>query len=202
MSSNSVTVRRAARDAPLLVLGYGLLRLVDGLDGDRGPGLAWNLGHLAFFGAMLLFGVLAFGLIRYTPAGARRIASIAASTTVLGVVCFLWVITGDLAPGFRDAKPLPEPLEVAGPLAFTLGMLALLGLLVAARRMPFWSPLLFGAGIVAITIELDLLPLAALLLIAAFAPLAASAPADSTQAGHAAGARRVPARNAPGRALH
>ena len=31
MSSNSVTVRRAARDAPILMLAYGLLRFVDGL---------------------------------------------------------------------------------------------------------------------------------------------------------------------------
>jgi hypothetical protein len=71
--------------------------------------------------------------------------------------------------------PLPAPLETAGPMAFTLGMLTLLGLLVAARRAPFWSPLLFGAGIVAVTVELDLLPLAALLLMGALTPVARAA---------------------------
>ena len=175
MSSNSVTVRQAALDAPLLMLAYGLLRLVDGFDGARGPGLAWNLGHLAFFGAMVLFGLLAAGLVPLVPAGARRIASVAAGATVFGVACFLWVITGDLSAGFRKSMPLPDPLTVAGPMAFTLGMLTLLGLLVAARRAPVWSPLLFGAGIVAVTVAADLLPVAGLLLMAALAPVARTA---------------------------
>jgi hypothetical protein len=201
MSSNSVTVRRAARDAPVLLLTYGLLRLVDGLDGHRGPGLAWNLGHLAFFAAMVLFGLLAVSLTRLAPPGsrlaprgARRVATVATATTVFGVACFLWVITGDLSAGFRDATPLPDLLQAAGPLAFALGMLTLLGLLVAARRVPFWSPLLFGAGIVLITVELDLLPIGALLLLAALSPLATTEthPGDD----------RVPAIHTRARALH
>ncbi|MEU4427252.1 hypothetical protein AB0F81_42065 [Actinoplanes sp. NPDC024001] len=171
MSSNSVTVRQAALDAPLLMLAYGVLRLLDGLDGGPGPGLAWNLGHLAFFAAMLLFGALAAGLVPLAPTGARRVATVAAAVTVLGVVCFLWVITGDLSPAFRDSTPLPTPLRAAGPMAFTLGMLTLLGLMVAARRVPVWSPLLFGAAVVAVTVNLNLLPLAALLLVTALAPL-------------------------------
>ncbi|MEV6302749.1 hypothetical protein AB0M02_25275 [Actinoplanes sp. NPDC051861] len=184
MSSNSVTVRRAATDAPILMLVYGILRLVDGFDGHRGPGLAWNLGHVAFFAAMVLFGVLALALAESRgaesrsaggrSAGSRKLAAIAAGATVFGVACFLWVIAGDLSAGFRESMPLPEPLQAAGPMAFTLGMLTLLGLQVAARRAPFWSPLLFGAAIAAITVNLDLLPLAALLLVAACAPLAKS----------------------------
>ncbi|MBG0567281.1 hypothetical protein [Actinoplanes aureus] len=197
MSSNNVTVRQAAMDAPLLLLAYGVLRLADGFDGDRGPGLAWNLGHLAFFAAMVLFGVLAASLVALAPAGARRVASVAAAVTVFGVACFLWVITGDLSPGFRQAMPLPAALEAAGPMAFTLGMLTLLGLLVAARAVPVRSPLLFGAGIVAVTVHLDLLPLAALLLLAALAPLARGA-------GRTARREPVAAPSAPlrSRALH
>ena len=61
MASNNVTVRRSALAAPVLLLAYGLLRLIDGLDGIHGPGLAWTLGHLAFAAAMVLFGVLAPG---------------------------------------------------------------------------------------------------------------------------------------------
>jgi hypothetical protein len=68
--------------------------------------------------------------------------------------------------------PMPAPLAAAGPILFTLGMLTLLGLMVAARRVPVWSPLVFGAGIVLVTVNLDLLPLAALLLVGALAPLA------------------------------
>lgn len=198
MSSNSVTVRQAARDAPLLLLAHGLLRLVDGFDGNRGPGLAWNLGHLAFLGAMVLFGVLAAGLVPLVPAVARRVASVAAAVTVFGVACFLWVITGDLSAGFRQAMPLPAPLEAAGPMAFTLGMLTLLGLMVAARRAPFWSPLLFGAGIVAVTVEPGLLPLAALLVMGALAPLARTARRAAARREPGAG----PARPLRSRALH
>jgi hypothetical protein len=172
MPSNSVTVRHVAMDAPILLLAYGLLRLVDGLDGAHGPGLAWNLGHLAFFAAMLLFGVLAAAVRPLVPSGARTIASVAVGAAAAGVVCFLWVIAGDISVAFREAAPLPEPLGLAGPLLFSLGMLTLLGLLVAARRVPVWSPLLFGAGVAAIIIDIDFLPLAALILLAALSPLA------------------------------
>src|SRR5688572_28100479 len=41
--------------APLLVLTYGVLRIVDGLDGERGPGPAWTVGHLAFLAALGFF---------------------------------------------------------------------------------------------------------------------------------------------------
>ncbi|MBO3741234.1 hypothetical protein [Actinoplanes flavus] len=172
MPSNSVTVRFAALDAPALMLVYGLLRLIDGLDGARDPGdLAWAAGHLAFFAAMVLFGVLAVGLRRIAPPGAGPVATVATAMTLSGVASFLWVIAGDLSPVLR-AVPLPEPFPVAGPLLFALGMLTLLGLMVAARRAPAWSPLMFGAGIVALTLDVDNLPLAALILLAALAPLA------------------------------
>jgi hypothetical protein len=41
--------------APLFVMAYGVIRLLDGLDGSRGPGLAWTSGHIAFITAMILF---------------------------------------------------------------------------------------------------------------------------------------------------
>ena len=41
--------------APVLVFAYGLIRIVDGFDGERGPGLAWTVGHLAFILAMVMF---------------------------------------------------------------------------------------------------------------------------------------------------
>ncbi|GGN71882.1 hypothetical protein GCM10010112_39550 [Actinoplanes lobatus] len=173
MPSNSVTVRFAALDAPALMLLYGLLRLIDGLDGARDPGgLAWTVGHLAFFAAMVLFGVLAAGLRRLAPPGAGPVATVATAMTLSGVAGFLAAIAGDLSPAFQAAAPLPEQLQVAGPLLFALGMLTLLGLMVAARRAPAWSPLMFGAGIVALTLDVDNLPLAALILLAALAPLA------------------------------
>ncbi|GAA2701546.1 hypothetical protein [Actinoplanes palleronii] len=171
MSSNLVTVRRAALAAPALLLLYGILRFADGLDGHRGSGPLWNLGHLAFFAGMVLFGFLAVGLRGLVPPSGHRLATVATVAALAGVACFLWVITGDLSAGFRTAAPLPAELEMAGPMLFPLGVLVLFGLLVAARRLPVWTPLLFGAGIAAITVDLDLLPFAALVILAALTPL-------------------------------
>jgi hypothetical protein len=168
--------------APLLLLVYGLLRWIDGLNGRRHDGVAWNLGHTAFFIGMALFAVLAVLLVRVaapSTGGRRALAAVAASATVLGVGCFLWVITGDLFPGF-DVE-LPAPLSTGGPALFGLGMVVLMGLLVAARRLPVWSPVLFFAGFVSIAFSLDLLPIAATVILFAFAPLAAPSAARQIQ---------------------
>ncbi|WP_436520869.1 hypothetical protein [Actinoplanes sp. HUAS TT8] len=170
MASNPVIIRRVALAAPILLLLYGVLRFADGLDGHRGPGVLWNAGHAAFFAAMALFGVLAAGVRGLLPQR-NHLATGATALTLAGVLCFLWVITGDLSATLKDAAPIPAPLETAGPMLFPLGLLTLFGLLVAARRLPVWTPLLFGAGIVAITVDLDLLPFAALTILAALAPL-------------------------------
>ncbi|MET9022517.1 hypothetical protein ABZV93_21305 [Actinopolymorpha sp. NPDC004070] len=162
--------------APLLLLAYGLLRLLDGLDGSHGPGLAWNLGHLAFLASVAAFGVLLVGLRRLAPTGSRRDrvgATVATAVALAGVAAFCWVILGDLLPAWKDVTPQPEPLFVAGPLSFVLGLLVLLVQLaaVAPRRLSAWSPLLVLAGFAALAVDLDLLPLGALLVLAGLAPV-------------------------------
>ncbi len=162
--------------APLLLLAYGLLRLLDGLDGSHGPGLAWNLGHLAFLAAVVAFGVLVVGLRRMAPTATRRdrLGATAATTTALaGLAAFCWVILGDLLPTWKAAAPLPDPLYAAGPLCFLLGLLVLLVQLavVAPRRLSAWSPLLVLAGFAPIVVDLNLLPVGALLLLAGLAPI-------------------------------
>ncbi|MFB8024847.1 MULTISPECIES: hypothetical protein [unclassified Streptomyces] len=159
--------------APLLLALYGLLRLVDGLDGDHGPGLAWNLGHTLFFFGFLLFGVVTFRLRELVPGTTPRgriAANAATAASLSGIACFLWVILGDL---FADVAPLPEPLEMTGPLAFQLGWLTLLVMLVTAtpRLLPVWSPLFVLAGFVLFAADLDLLPVGAVLLMAGLAPV-------------------------------
>ncbi|GIF12779.1 hypothetical protein [Actinoplanes teichomyceticus] len=171
MSSNPATVRRTALAAPALLLLHGILRLADGPDGHPGSGPLRDVGHLAFFAGMVLFGLLAVALPGMVPVTARRLATVATVAAVIGVACFLWGIAGDLSTGFRSAAPLPAALQTAGPMLFALGVLILFGLLVAARRLPARTPLLFGAGVAAITVEPDLLPIAALVLLAALAPL-------------------------------
>jgi hypothetical protein len=153
--------------APLLMLGYGIARWIDGFDGARHNGPAWPVGHTMFFAAIVLFVIQAAALARRSlPA----VAWPAFGATVVGAFCFLWVITGDLFPSFDT--DLPGVLNAAGPPLFVVGMVALLSLQVVARRVPFWSPVAFLAGYLAISVDLDLLPLAALVLFAGSIPVA------------------------------
>lgn len=161
--------------APLLLLAYGILRWVDGLNGRRKDGFAWDAGHVAFFASVVLFAVLAVVLARRASRG-RRLAAGAAAATVLGAVSFLWVIAGDLSASFGDRRPLPGPLGIAGPLLFVLGLVVLFSLAVAAGRAPVWSPILFFVGYAAISVNLDLLPAAAGLILVATLPLGRPVP--------------------------
>lgn len=153
---------------PLFLLIYGLLRLIDGLDGSHGPGWAWNVGHAFFLVAFVMFGALVWRL--------RAVSLVAATAALVGSAAFVWVILGDL---FGDLPGLPDPLMIAGPLLFQLGVLALLTILAVRRRVPVWSPVLVLVGFALFMVNLDLLPLGALLLLAGLGSLAserASAP--------------------------
>lgn len=162
---------------PFLLLCYGVLRLIDGMDGDHGPGPAWNLGHTFFLAAFLLLGAFVVELRRLVPAATVRMRTAAGAAVVAGVFgagCFVWVILGDLFSGLADSAPLPDLLESAGPLAFQLGLLTLLIMLAAVRprRLPVWSPALVFVSFALIAVSLDLIPLAAVGLMAGLAPLA------------------------------
>lgn len=146
---------------PSFLLAYGLLRLVDGLDGSHGPGWAWNVGHFFFLVAFLMFGALIWKL--------RHASAVAATAGLAGCAAFLWVILGDL---FGDLPGLPDPVMIAGPVLFQAGVLALLTVLAVRRSVPVWSPVLVLAGFVLFMVNLDLLPLGALLLLAGLSPLA------------------------------
>jgi hypothetical protein len=169
-------VRRfCAVAAPAFLLGYGVLRWVDGLDGHRKGGPAWDVGHVAFLIAIVLFAVLAVSLqrsVRDHAPDRRWLAAAALVATLVGAACFLWVILGDLVPDLQRAAPLPAPLDPAGPALFMLGLLALLVLLVLARLLPVWSPVSVLLGFAALTVALDLLPVGAVLIGAGLLPLA------------------------------
>jgi hypothetical protein len=172
-------VRLSALAAPTLLLLYGVLLLIDGLDGHHGRGLAWNLGHTLFFIAFVLLGVLTVGLRQFVPATrvrTRIAANLATVAGLVGIACFLWGILGDLFADFHDAAPVPHALEVIGPPLFQLGALTLLIMLVTARprRLPVWSPMLVLVGFLLFAVNLDLIPVGALLLLAGLAPLASA----------------------------
>ena len=174
MTSAPPFIRFSAIAAPVLLFMYGVLRLIDGMDGHHGPGFAWNVGHTLFFVAMVLFGFLVLGMRQLVPASKRRLADAATVAGLAGVACFLWVILGDLLPDFGDTLPVPDAVEMAGPLLFQLGTLVLLIVLAAAHphRLPAWSPVLVFAGFVTLALNLDLIPAGAVLVLAGLAPLA------------------------------
>ncbi len=164
--------RFCAVTGPALMLLYGVLRFFDGLD-DRRGGWLWDVGHVAFFVAVVLFAVLAVRL--RTPA---PLSTAATAAVLFGAACFLWVIAGDLSDRFEEAAPLPGVLQLIGPLLFQFGLLTLLVL----RGLPWWSPALVLGGFVALAVNLDLLPLASLLVGAGLAPLAVSSPRERVTA--------------------
>ena len=184
-------MRSMAFAAPLFMLAYGVLRWIDGLDGHHHKGsLAWNAGHVAFLASMVMFALLAIALYRRATLG-KRTALVAAAVAVFGAGCMIWVIVGDLFRSFAINHPLPDVLELVGPIGFVLGMIGLLSLQVAAGRLPVWSPMLFFAGYTAITINLNLLPFAALLILGGTWPLARPAVSAARPARRAASTSRT-----------
>ncbi|MFG6196012.1 hypothetical protein [Nonomuraea sp. JJY05] len=176
--------------APLLVLAYGVIRILDGLDGSRGPGLAWTTGHLAFMAALVLF-VPVFWQMR-RMAGGNALATASAAAGTVGVVALLGQFGIDIVVGFMSAdkeamgvlfdqvRSVPGVSIVvydAVPLLFFAGQLALVVQLAVLRRVRVWTPLLVLADLVLPFIEKDLIPLGALCLLVSFVPLARQAPA-------------------------
>ncbi|MFC9969403.1 hypothetical protein ACFVH6_00715 [Spirillospora sp. NPDC127200] len=184
--------RIAFLGAPLLVSVYGLVRIADGFDGERGPGLAWTTGHLAFLGALALFGVVLWEARRLAGGG-----TFATATTVVGFAGIVFAMAqfaidiavgalatdhADMAGMFRDVRAVPGlDLAVydAGPALFYLGLLVAAVHLAVVRAVPAWSPVAVVFGVLASMVELDLLPLAGLLMLAAFAPLARPVPSPA-----------------------
>ncbi|MFI7059760.1 hypothetical protein ACIBL3_02155 [Kribbella sp. NPDC050124] len=168
-----------------LFVAYGIVRLVDGRDGEHGPGRAWTVGHVLFLVGILLYGVVlvrARGLLR-----ARHAAGTAAVVVgFAGVAAFARVFVVDLIVGFRaedhaamsrigdEYERWPgdlgiyEPLYNVGPLLFLAGLLTLAVLLTVERQLPVWSPVLLLVGFVLISVNLDLMPLGGALLGLAF----------------------------------
>ena len=171
--------------APVLVMGYGVIRLIDGLDGARGPGPAWTIGHLAFLGALIAF-ISAFWQMR-RMVGGRVLATVSATAGTLGALALIAQFSIDLGAGFlatdnygmsmiiNQVRTLPVISHVAydfGPYAFYLGQLVLVVLLAVRRRVKLWTPVLVLADLATPFIDKDLIPLGAVLLLVSFIPLA------------------------------
>ncbi|MFC6017264.1 hypothetical protein ACFP2T_13735 [Plantactinospora solaniradicis] len=185
--------------APALLLGYGLVRLLDGLDGSHGPGIAWTIGHLLFLAALVLFGVVMVGLTR-VASRLRLARTVALVAGLIGLIAFVRVVVVDLIVGiqatdragmnrlyqrYEDFPGLPGGftgvLDEFGAMLFPLGLLALavLAATVRPRRLPWWSPVLAAVGFVLITVDLDLLPLGGAALLIALLPMTRQRPAPT-----------------------
>jgi hypothetical protein len=171
--------------APLLVLAYGVIRILDGLDGSRGPGLAWTSGHLAFMAALILF-VATFLQMR-RMAGGNTLSTVNAGLGIFGVLTLLAQFGIDLVVGFMSADHaamsvlfdqvqavfgVPFLVYEGGPLLFFVGQVAIVGQLAVQRRVKVWAPVLVLLDCVVPFIDKDLMPLGAVFLLISFAPLA------------------------------
>lgn len=155
-----ITTARALA-GPLLMLPYGIVRWIDNQGGQLRGGPVWVLANVAFAVAIVALVLVAVELRRM--AGGGRVATVALGSTFGGAAAYLWIIAGEMLPGLRAPDALLGVLDILGPVLFPKGVLTLLVLLVLARRLPVWSPILALAGFVAMAVTLDLVPLAALL---------------------------------------
>src|SRR5512135_2416194 len=110
MNTPHFRIKFSAIGAPVLILLYGFLRLIDLSDGNLSHGFFWNSGHVFFFIAFVLFGFLNIELSRLFSRynkPTQLTAFLFLAVSLSGTVCFLWGILGDL---FHNVAPVPGPL--------------------------------------------------------------------------------------------
>ncbi|WP_411135655.1 hypothetical protein [Streptomyces sp. C10] len=169
--------------APLLVTVYASFRVLDGLDGERGPGPAWTIGHLAFLAALILFVPVFLELRRL--AGHGLFATATAVVGLVGAVCSMAQICVDIVVGalaadheamrrmFADVKSVPGvPLVVytVGPVLLYLGLLIMFCQLALTRAVPVWRAVAVVLAVLVSLLGLDALPAVGLLLCTGLAP--------------------------------
>ncbi|MFE6892702.1 hypothetical protein [Streptomyces sp. NPDC057694] len=172
--------------APALFGAYGVIRLLDGLDGVKGPGLAWTAGHLCFLVGLGFF-VRAFVAMRAAAGRSDRwatggLVAAVAGSCALAVQFGVDIVTGLMADGshaemarlsdsFGSLPGAELAFYAVGPMFFFIGQVVLALRLYALRRLPLWAPcLVFAASLLPLTTK-DLIPLGAVLLLLGYAPL-------------------------------
>ncbi|MGI5471926.1 hypothetical protein [Streptomyces sp. CA-132043] len=178
------TPQRSFLYGPLLFGAYGVIRLLDGLDGTKGPGLAWTTGHLCFLGGLAFF-AQGFAVMRRT-AGNDRWSSAGFWTGNAGVVALtvqfgVDIVTGLMAGSHAEMAGLTGDFQsvpgvelacyLLGPMLFFLGQLLLTGRLAALRVLAPWAPVLVLADSLLSYAFKDLIPLGAALLLLSYSPL-------------------------------
>ncbi|WP_344314538.1 hypothetical protein [Fodinicola feengrottensis] len=172
--------------APVFVFLYGLVRL---LGGRQGPGFGWTFGHLAFLVGLALFALVVLELRRQVTVGGGRwqlYGTVAAAVAGIGLLAQFGQILIDLMVGLQattktamttsfhqvDAIPGVVPaVYTVGPVLFYVGLLALVGLLAVRwpSRLTVASAVLVGIGVILPPIGLNLIPIAAVVLLVGLA---------------------------------
>ncbi|WP_433650264.1 hypothetical protein ACQP2C_28015 [Micromonospora zamorensis] len=168
---------------PVGIAAYGLVRLWGRSDGVYGPGLDWQAAHLVGLAGMVCFVPAVLALAGLLPRSPWRTGVVA--LTMVGLAATMVQFGADIVEGLLaadraemsarggDFKDIPG-VEVAFydvvPQFFFLGLVVLAGMLVARRRLPWWSVPLLVVGIVAPAVTLNLLPIGGLCILAALAP--------------------------------
>lgn len=176
-----MNIRTAYVAAPLLMLAYGGIRIIDGFDGSYGPGLAWTTGHLAFIAALVLFAAMFRDmwqrLGRTWPAttgmvlGFTGIACLLAQFTIDIVIGFMAADRAAMGTLFDQVQTVPG-VQLAvydvGPFLFYVAQLALVAHLAVRRQVKAWIPAVLLAGLMLPMIDKDLIPVSALFLLGLF----------------------------------
>ncbi|MDR8414128.1 hypothetical protein MTP10_36035 [Nonomuraea sp. 3-1Str] len=180
-----MNVRTAFVAAPLLIFAYGAIRIVDGFDGEKGPGLAWTTGHMAFMAALVLFVPIFWEMRRRLDRNALATTAVAAG--FVGIACAFAQFAIDLVVGFAAADhaamgPLFDQVKAVpgvslavydgGPFLFYIAQFVLVTQLATRRQVRAWTPVLVLLDFTLPIIDRDLIPVGALLLLVSFVPMA------------------------------
>ncbi|WP_219469649.1 hypothetical protein [Nonomuraea rhizosphaerae] len=176
--------RFAAVAAPLLMLAYGVIRLVGRMDGVYGPGLDWQAAHWANLAGLVLFVFLVMGIRRLLAPGVGREAVVAvtligAATSIVQFVAdIVWGLLAadkagmrELSGQFHDLPGVDLAFYQVGPQLLYVGVVVLTGMLAYRGLLPWWSVGLVLVSSLLPVVTLDLLPVAAAGYLVALLPL-------------------------------
>jgi hypothetical protein len=168
--------------APLLVIGYGVVRLNDG---QRGPGAGWTSGHLMFALSLFGFGLVLRELWRSArPGVARAVFAVVGGAGLLSVLVqiaidlYVGAVSPDRAAmdahytSIQSVPGVTPAVYSVGPLLFYVGLISL-AVLASGRpwqRFGRRLPVLLAVGVVVALLGLDFLPLTGLCFALALVP--------------------------------
>jgi multisubunit Na+/H+ antiporter MnhB subunit len=175
--------------APVLMFGYGVIRILDGLDGERGPGPAWTVGHLVFIAAMGMF-LLVFRHL-HRLAGRDTLSTVTLVVAAVGAVALIGQFGVDIVSGLladdharmaeisrnvHDNPLVALAIYDVGPYLFYAGQFVLVLQLALTRRIAGWTPLLLLADLAMPLVDKDLIPIGAAALLVSFVSISRRIP--------------------------